>query len=129
MPRWCVHGVCCATSEGLLSVSGWRRGTLGATLPAGGWRRTSSRFSTGLTGLDKGGGPAFVVDGPLTERGFLLGDSDPSRLCRDGVLQLVSFEEEVERVSQLSKLTFLLRLLFGRCFDMISAAFSTSPSV
>jgi hypothetical protein len=82
-----------------------------------------------LTGLDKGSdGPIFVVDIPFAERGFLLNDSDPSRLCGDEGSPLASLEEAA-RISQPSKLTFLLRLPFEYCFDIISAAFSTFPSV
>src|SRR6267142_4408611 len=136
MPRWSVHGVCCATSEGLPSVSGERR-RIPLVTTLGGWRRTPSRFFTGFIGFDRVSGPFFAVAGvPLAERGFLLSDSDPSRLrsvVESGTEDWpLSCLEEVARVSQLSKLTFLLRLLFRPfrcCFDTISAAFWTSPSV
>src|SRR5580693_7161320 len=128
MPRWSVHGVCCATSEGLPSVSGERRG-IPLVTTSGGWRRTSSKFFTGFIGFDRVNGSFFAMAGvplALAERGFLLGDSDPSRLrsvvesgAEDWPLSCL---EEAARVSQLSKLTFLLRLLcrpFRCCFDTI----------
>jgi hypothetical protein len=85
---------------------------------------------------------SFAEDAPMAERGFFLGggDSDEDEAkaspCEAGVSSggdrwaLVSPEEAAgRRVSQPSKLTFRLRLPFERCFRMISAAFSTSPSV